>query len=914
MRRGGLALLVLSAFLAGVWVAAELPAQDRAPAGKPRKPRVEEEEEPAKPDKKPAVGDKRGKPRTEEEEDPTAPRKVRRIDEDDIPDDTPGAASGDLRQAAEREKNPIVKTLFHSLAVPHDHVLYGRITHVVSERGQKEEDIEPYPEYAGEGPKTLSGPISKFRVLDTRDWKVVREHTPARETIASIQPYEEIAERRVKAFLEQKLSDYAQTDDRYLSRYQQLQKAEQVLSAVLRFHESARQRQARRGPGWDDVQSKLRRALLDVSLEELRSLQASQDWDGLYVLTRRLMGIYPLAEDRARIAVPLAEEINRVLTSGSPLISEERKRQALQRLHSLEEQVPGNAVVRGLGRRMQVKAQGFLDRAREHKKAHPDDLATVQALIRQAEEVCPDLPGLHSFKLELGESVLRVGVRQLPELLSPARAWTDNEVRVLEMLFEGLVKQCPDSSGLLRYRPGLAEELPRIVSLGREFQLPRNARWNEDRALDAGDVRFSVRQMRTCPLTGRWLAQGEMLEDVELRGHAHQVTLRLRHGFLDPLALMTFKIVPQNSKPDGEEFARRPLGSGPFVYAGRMSPAEEGHEYMSFRANPFYASRANKLGLPRLREIRLFTYNKALSDLRDLRLNLILDLTADEAADLAKEAGSLGMRVPLPGPTTPNRRVYFLAVNQRKPPLDNAKIRQALAYAINREALLDRHYRGKLKRSVHKALNGPFPARSWALDPKLVSPHDANSLDLYDQALAQARCKEVGDMLRTAGELTLKYPEDDLVLKEALTELAEQVRKSTNITLRLVPRNPHGLREDVELTQSYDLAYYHYDYPDETYWLRPLLGPNVPERGENYLGFRGGALEGFFDETRGRRYFPEVQKHMRLAHKPLLEEMPLIPLWQLDPLVAVHEQVQAPPFDPQLVFTDAELWRLKKEK
>ena len=39
--------------------------------------------------------------------------------------------------------------------------------------------------------------------------------------------------------------------------------------------------------------------------------------------------------------------------------------------------------------------------------------------------------------------------------------------------------------------------------------------------------------------------------------------------------------------------------------------------------------------------------------------------------------------------------------------------------------------------------------------------------------------------------------------------------------------------------------------------------------------------------------------------------MPFIPLWQLDPLAAVSNGVVAPPFDPLLVFTDAERWKLK---
>jgi hypothetical protein len=41
-------------------------------------------------------------------------------------------------------------------------------------------------------------------------------------------------------------------------------------------------------------------------------------------------------------------------------------------------------------------------------------------------------------------------------------------------------------------------------------------------------------------------------------------------------------------------------------------------------------------------------------------------------------------------------------------------------------------------------------------------------------------------------------------------------------------------------------------------------------------------------------------------------ETPVIGLWQLDPLHAIHEQVKTPPLDPQRVFTDIEKWRLDR--
>ena len=43
------------------------------------------------------------------------------------------------------------------------------------------------------------------------------------------------------------------------------------------------------------------------------------------------------------------------------------------------------------------------------------------------------------------------------------------------------------------------------------------------------------------------------------------------------------------------------------------------------------------------------------------------------------------------------------------------------------------------------------------------------------------------------------------------------------MTLELKPVSPNDLRDVVERDHNYSLAYYHYDFPDDVYWLGPLL-------------------------------------------------------------------------------------------
>jgi hypothetical protein len=110
----------------------------------------------------------------------------------------------------------------------------------------------------------------------------------------------------------------------------------------------------------------------------------------------------------------------------------------------------------------------------------------------------------------------------------------------------------------------------------------------------------------------------------------------------------------------------------------------------------------------------------------------------------------------------------------------------------------------------------------------------------------------------------------------------------------------------VEKTHDFDLAYYHYDYPDDTNSLWPLFGGE-----ENYFGFPTVDMTGPLSNSIHFCAFEQVQKSARQLHQSFELQVPLIPLWQLDPLLAIHDDVKTVPFDRNLIFTDIEQWRLE---
>jgi ABC-type oligopeptide transport system substrate-binding subunit len=860
--------------------------------------------------------DKPKQRREEEEEDPMAKppptRKIRFEEEDPNAKTTrPGVRpAADFSQLAREAKNPAVQELYRKFAVPHD-----LLTPLQGEKLFPARPVAPVEQLYGNDRTKLRNTVQVTWLEG--DYKPGKSEEVNGAVIKSIEPYELFALSELDRFHKANK----------LEEYEQLVVDEQVISGVMRFHDSAKADGGRKGD-WSTVETRLRARLMETLLNQLAILTKANDWNSAFALATRIADSFPGESDQQIIAPRILELLQKALTAKQgPNINSDHLRDVHLRLRALIEQFPNNLEMQKLKLSLKVQAEKLVAEAESLGKSNnKKDLETAQEKLRQAEELWPTLPILEQRRLEIRKKypILKVAVRQLPRNMSPQTAVSDSELRAVELMFESLVKFSPDGSGMGHYHPGLSEGRPQVVELGRQFQLPPNVLWwdgkNPATALESNDIRATFRALQSGDGPDHSLAWDKLYAEkvVTSSGNGFRVTVNLSKGYIEPLALMNAKIVPAWALQPGqaEKFGREPVGSGPFVYAGMDS--DGGRSYAKFIANPYYSTRASKQGSPRFSEVRFYSYTDGIKEAQHKEPWILLDLNPEEAAKIKEQSDANHFHVLLPSPKAPNHRVYFLAVNHRQQPLDDVKVRTALALAINREKLLDEFFRGPLKRQVHKAINSPYPANCWACDPKLHNRADTNSCDPFDAAMARSKLRDADKNLpRGDVTLTLKYPEGDAVLANAMTALAEQVQETLKdvhpVQIRPQAVAADRLQRDLETT-NYELALCHYDFPDDTFWLGPLFAPRKPAKDaanlENIFGFENPVLTDELQKSINFREFAAVQKHTQLIHKILVEQMPVIPLWQLDPLHAVHQEIKTTPFDPQRVFTDIERWHL----
>jgi peptide/nickel transport system substrate-binding protein len=322
-------------------------------------------------------------------------------------------------------------------------------------------------------------------------------------------------------------------------------------------------------------------------------------------------------------------------------------------------------------------------------------------------------------------------------------------------------------------------------------------------------------------------------------------------------------IVPEGS---GDEISRKPIGSGPF----RFVSAEQDKQVILERNDAYWGTKA------RLRRVRFMvvpdTTTRAL-ELRKGSADIVNNaLTSDIVITLQKNPRLEVMR----GPGTV---LNYLAFNLRDPILKDVRVRQAIAYAINRQPIIDYLWRGFAQPAI-----SVLPPQSWAYNADIPR---------YDYDPERAR-----QILDAAGYAPVNGIRFHLTMKTSTEESTRLFVAVLQQQLREV-----GIALDI---RTFEFATFFSDVISGAYQLYSLrwIGGNEDPDIFEYAFHSGkfsphGANRSYYsnprvdalidaarselDQNRRKRMYFEIQRI-------LAEDLPYINLWYLDN-VLVHSRL-----------------------
>lgn len=255
------------------------------------------------------------------------------------------------------------------------------------------------------------------------------------------------------------------------------------------------------------------------------------------------------------------------------------------------------------------------------------------------------------------------------------------------------------------------------------FNLRKGLKWHDGQPLTADDVKFTFDKIQDKnvnaafrnnlgPFTGAKVVDPQTVQLTLSEPYAPFLVM------LDYNIMLMPKHVLQNAdlnKPT--DYIQNPVASGPYKWKEFVSG-----DHVTLVANPDYWDGAPKIGTVVYKILP--DVNTQVAQLRTGEIDIVM-IEPSQVDALANQSNVVIN-------TAAQTNYYYLGVNNSNPILSDATVRQALAYALDRDTIVK-----TVMRSKASIANGPIsPPMDWAYpkDQKPFPYDTAKALDLLKQA------------------------------------------------------------------------------------------------------------------------------------------------------------------------------------
>src|SRR5580765_4994832 len=282
-------------------------------------------------------------------------------------------------------------------------------------------------------------------------------------------------------------------------------------------------------------------------------------------------------------------------------------------------------------------------------------------------------------------------IESSPTNLDPRVGIDAQSERIDNLIFDDLLSRGDD----LNVAPGLAEKWDVPDPLTYVFHLHSGAKFHDGRPLTSRDVKWTFDSLLQGKIRSTKAAVYKYVDRIDAPDE-QTVTFHMKEPdatLLWNLSDGAMGVVPYGS---GDEITLHPIGSGPFKFVS----AETDREVVLERNDGYWA------GPPRLARVRFAVVPDETTEALELRKGsgdiAINSLTPDTVVTLEKDAN---LRVEHGGGT----RLAYLGFNLRDPVLRDVRVRQAIAYALDRRPMIEYLWRG-----LAQPARSVLPVQSWA--------------------------------------------------------------------------------------------------------------------------------------------------------------------------------------------------------
>jgi ABC-type transport system substrate-binding protein len=414
-------------------------------------------------------------------------------------------------------------------------------------------------------------------------------------------------------------------------------------------------------------------------------------------------------------------------------------------------------------------------------------------------------------------------------------------------------------------RPELAERWETPDDKTAVFYLRKGLKFHDGTPLTAEDVKFTIERIQDKDAkVGTVAPYKQKVEPVDRVEVVDDVTIRLR--LKAPLApfvggLADVRITPRSYDPT------KPIGAGPFAF-------------VEWSKN---------------QHVKLKRFDGYWDPARPYLDELIYYPTPDEDSKITRLlAGQVNFSDTIPFPRIeeikqlPNLQIYqkdaaytpshyLLIINTRRPPFDKVEVRQALSWAIDRQAIKDATF------GYSEVISSAVPTGHWAFNPKAPSYNK--------QDLDKARSMLVKAGLPNGFKVQLKF----ITSRAEYAPIAQLLQDSwskVGIQVELLPRDINVFVEEVNTRADFDLGMTGYLPGWDPHWLFA----QTYVQNKNQTGWSNEEFDRLAEEAGAITDLDQRKPLYQRMHEIVQIEQPLVTIGHRFIIMAALKEVQG--FEP----------------
>ncbi|NTF33453.1 ABC transporter substrate-binding protein [Rhizobium skierniewicense] len=333
---------------------------------------------------------------------------------------------------------------------------------------------------------------------------------------------------------------------------------------------------------------------------------------------------------------------------------------------------------------------------------------------------------------------IRIAAIKHIDTLDPHFTFFLSAVQIINNIHNGLLKVTYDGQNV-RFEPDLAASWDLEDDRTHLFKLHPNVIFHDGTPCDAEAVKFSLLRVKQGKPVSPHAWKLELLQDVEV---VDPLTVRLR--FSKPYAFLPVALTGSTGRAGtivspaavtkyGMDYGRNPVGTGPFKFVSWKD-----NDSIELEANPDYFEK----GMPKLQRASFVLIDEASTALAALVSGQIDGMTdcPMQLVNQVKKIPNLSLYGEIEGNYT------YVGMNNKSAPFNDINLRRAVAFAIDRDAIIKQAYFGLAK----QAFSPISPPMTGYYDPDIANTDRGHRFDL-------AKAKEFRAKAENQGEIEVTY-------------------------------------------------------------------------------------------------------------------------------------------------------------